>query len=93
MNWSSPFTFDVKDSIHMIVQGSKYFSLVDASHNFNVYSYEGKLISQPKYQGLRVEFLNQKHLSVSTDVLAILDTSNPKIIRIFDVQSGQQSKV
>jgi len=93
MNWSSPFTFDVKDSIHMIVQGAKYFSLVDASHNFNVYSYEGKLISQPKYQGLRVEFLNQKHLSVASDVLAILDTSNPKIIRIFDVQSGQQSKV
>jgi len=49
MNWSSPFTFDVKDSIHMIVQGAKYFSLVDASQNFNVYSYEGKLISQPKY--------------------------------------------
>lgn len=30
---------------------------------------------------------------MSSDVIAILDTSNPKIIRIFDVASGQPSKV
>jgi intraflagellar transport protein 80 len=31
MNWSSPFTFDVKDTIYMIIQGAKYFILIDAS--------------------------------------------------------------
>jgi len=31
MNWSSPFVFDVKDTIYMIVQGAKYFALIDAS--------------------------------------------------------------
>jgi intraflagellar transport protein 80 len=49
MNWSSPFTFDVKDTIYMIIQGAKYFILIDASQNFNVHNYEGKLISTPKY--------------------------------------------
>jgi len=49
MNWSSPFVFDVKDSIYLIVQGAKYFALIDASQNFIVYNYEGKLISTPKF--------------------------------------------
>ena len=78
MNWTSPFVFDIKDVVFLIIQGAKYFSLIDASQNFNIYSYEGKLISTPKYQGLRVEFLNQRHLSLSSDVLAVIDPSNPK---------------
>jgi len=40
-----------------------------------------------------VEFLNARHISVSSDVLAILDTTNPKIIRIFDIVSGRPSTV
>ena len=48
-NWTSPFVLDIKDSIYTIVQGKKYFALIDASQNFNVYNYDGKLISSPKY--------------------------------------------
>lgn len=68
--------FDVKDTIYLIVQGAKYFALIDASQNFNIYSYEGKLISAPKYQGLRIEFLNARHLSLSSDILAVIDPTN-----------------
>ena len=88
-NWGSPFVFDVKDSIYMIIQGAKFFALIDASQNFNVYNYEGKLISSPKYQGLRVEFLNKRHLSLSGDVLALIDPMKPKIVRVFDIMSGK----
>lgn len=91
-NWASPFVFDIKDSIYLIVQGAKYFALIDASQNFNVYNYEGKLISSPKYQGLRVEFLNSRHLSLSGDVLAMIDPMNSKIVRIFDIVSGKPSQ-
>ena len=58
-----------------------------------MYNYEGKVISTPKYQGLRVEFLNKRHLSLSSDVLALIDPSNPKIVRIFDIISGKASNV
>lgn len=75
----------------MIVQGHKFFALIDASQNFNIFSYDGKLISSPKYQGLRVEFLNKRHISISSDVLAIIDPTNPKIVRIFDIMSGKPS--
>lgn len=63
--------------------------MIDASLNFNIYSYDGKLISSPKFQGLRVEFLNKRHISISSDVLAIIDPINSKIVRIFDVMSGK----
>jgi len=88
-NWTSPFVFDLKDNVYMIVQGAKYFAIIDASQNFNVYSYEGKLISSPKYQGLRVEFLSQRHISVASDVIALIDPSNPKTVRVFDINSGK----
>jgi intraflagellar transport protein 80 len=93
MNWTSPFVFDVKDSIYLIVQGAKYFALIDASQNFIIYNYEGKLVSTPKFQGLRVEFLNARHISLSADVLALIDPSDPKVVRIFDIISGKPSTV
>jgi len=85
MNWTAPFTFDVKDSVYMIIQGAKYFAIIDASQNFNVYNYEGKIVSSPKYQGLRIEFLSARHISLAADVLALIDPMNPKVVRVFDI--------
>lgn len=31
MNWTSPFVIDIKDTINLIVQGIKYFALIDAA--------------------------------------------------------------
>jgi len=90
-NWTSPVIFDIKDSIYTIVQGVKYFALIDASQNFNIYNYDGKLMSSPKYQGLRIEFLNKRHISLSSDVLALIDPMSPKVVRIFDIMSGKMA--
>ena len=38
-----------------------------------------------------MEFLNQRHISISSDVLALIDPTNPKTIRIFDIISGKQT--
>jgi hypothetical protein len=40
-----------------------------------------------------VEFLNARHLSLSSDVLALIDPTNSKIVRIFDIISGKPSTV
>lgn len=69
----------------------KYFALIDASQNFNIYNYDGKLMSSPKYQGLRIEFLNKRHISLSSDVLALIDPMSPKVVRIFDIMSGKMA--
>lgn len=90
-NWQTPYTIDVRDIVSMIVQGGKYFAIIDASQNFSVYNYEGKPVSKPTMSGLRVEFLNKRHLSISGDVLALIDPMKPKIVRVFDIISGKPS--
>lgn len=90
-NWQTPYQCDVRDAVSMIVQGSKYFAVIDASQNFVIYNYEGKMISKPTLSGLRVEFLNKRHLSISGDVLALIDPSKPKTVRVFDIISGKPS--
>lgn len=92
-NWASPFVIDVKEPISLIVQGAKYMVLIDAANNLNVYNYEGRHISSPKFQGLRVEFLNKNSISVSSDVIGLIDTSNTKIIRIFEVSNGSPTNI
>lgn len=54
-----------------------------------VYTYEGKLISNPKVQGTKFDFLNKKKLSISNDVLAIIDGANNKLIRFYDMCTGK----
>ena len=35
--------------------------------------------------------MNQRHISLSSDVLAVIDPSNPKFVRVFDIQSGKDT--
>lgn len=93
LNWDAPIIFDVKEIVNLIIQGSKYFCLVDRANGLMIYNYAGTLMSNPKYSGLRVEFLNKRYISLSTDVISILDTSNPKIIRSFDIISGKPAVI
>ena len=81
-NLSSPFVIDVKEPINSVVQGAKFLVLNDVIQNIHVYDYEGKHVSSPKFQGMKVE-------SISSDVIALLDKANPKLIRLYDIISGK----
>lgn len=93
MNWEAPVIFDIKDIVTLIVQGSKHFCLVDRTNGITIYNYSGALTSSPKYSGLRVEFLNKRYVTIGPDTISILDTSNPKIIRSFDIATGKPAVV
>ena len=41
-----------------------------------IYNYDGKLASNPKIPSIKFEFLNKSRLSISQDILAIIDGSN-----------------
>lgn len=92
-NWTSPYVVYLKEPANLIVQGANYFAVIDSAHNFNIYDYESNLISSPKYQGLRVEFLNKRSISLSSDVVAVIDTTNTKVIRIFEIATGKPMNV
>lgn len=62
-----------------------------------IYNYEGKLISNPKIQGIKciiiiliiVEHLSHKKLAISNDLLGIVDGANNKIVKFYEMNSGK----
>ena len=90
-NWQSPSRMDIREAAGLIVLGAKHFSLVDIINGIQVYNYEGKLMSNPKFSGLRVEFLTSGLVSLSSELVAVVDTVNPKTIKLFELVSGKPS--
>ncbi|XP_062242738.1 intraflagellar transport protein 80 homolog [Platichthys flesus] len=88
-NWNTPLIFDLKEgTVSLIQQAEKHFLLVDGAGLY-VFSYEGRLISSPKFPGMRADILNAQGVSLSNDTIAIRDQSDEKIVFLFDALSGK----
>lgn len=55
----------------------RHFLLVDGGGLY-LYSYEGRLISSPKFPGMRTDILNAQTVSLSNDTLAVKDKADEK---------------
>lgn len=77
-NWNTPHPFDLRAPVNLIVQSEKHFVMVDNVNGIQVYSYDGRVLSQIRYPGLRVEFMNAKTVALSPDCVAVLDKADPK---------------
>jgi len=89
VNMHTPQIFDLKETINLIIQCEKCFATIDNILGIRIWSYEGRLLSNPKFPGLRPEFLNRQTVSLANDALAIVDRTNPKSVRMFDVVTGK----
>lgn len=71
---------DLKNNgrVTCIQQCAEYFALVDNFVGLQVYSYDGKIVCQPKYPGLRGEFITTQTISLSSDTIAIKDNNDEK---------------
>uniref|UniRef100_A0A671LIF0 Intraflagellar transport protein 80 homolog n=1 Tax=Sinocyclocheilus anshuiensis TaxID=1608454 RepID=A0A671LIF0_9TELE len=88
-NWNTPLIFDLKEgTVSLIVQAERHFLLVDGAELF-VYSYEGRLVSSPKSPGMRMDILNSQSISLSNDTIAIRDTSDERVVFLFEAQTGK----
>ncbi|KAM6961470.1 intraflagellar transport protein 80 homolog [Aplochiton taeniatus] len=88
-NWNTPLIFDLKEgTISLIQQAEKHFLLVDGAGLY-VFSYEGRLVSTPKFPGMRASVLNAQAVSLSNDTLAIRDKTDEKVVFLFDALSGK----
>lgn len=65
---------------------------MDNFTGIQVYSYEGRLLCNPKFVGLRTEFLNHQSISLSNEIVAIIDKGGGKshTIRFIDSNTGKQ---
>ncbi|KAM4659436.1 intraflagellar transport protein 80 homolog isoform 2-T2 [Amazona ochrocephala] len=88
-NWNTPLIFDLKEgTVSLILQAERHFLLVDGAGLY-LYSYEGRLISSPKYPGMRTDILSAQTVSLSNDTLAVKDKADEKVIYIFEALSGK----
>ncbi|XP_076197561.1 intraflagellar transport protein 80 homolog isoform X2 [Aptenodytes patagonicus] len=88
-NWNTPLIFDLKEgTVSLILQAERHFLLVDGGGLY-LYSYEGRLISSPKFPGMRTDILNAQMVSLSNDTLAVKDKADEKVIYIFEALSGK----
>lgn len=63
--------------LSLSLSSHRHFLLVDGAGLY-VFSYEGHLISAPKFLGLRVDIINAQGVSLSNDTVAIRDRSEEK---------------
>jgi intraflagellar transport protein 80 len=38
-NWNTPYIFDLRDSVSLIIQSAKYFCLVESTSGLMIYNY------------------------------------------------------
>ncbi|CAM9565795.1 unnamed protein product [Ascophyllum nodosum] len=88
-NWNTPHILDMRSGASLIVQAENHFLTVDISQGVQIWTYEGRHISSPRFQNLRVEYLSGRAISLSEDAVAILDRISPKSVRVCDVSTGR----
>mmetsp|Transcript_43977 Transcript_43977/g.71548 ORF Transcript_43977/g.71548 Transcript_43977/m.71548 type:complete len:763 (+) Transcript_43977:114-2402(+) len=88
-NWNTPHIFDVKDTVNLIVPAEKIFVTVDNVNGVQVYDWEARVRCNPKFPGLRTEFLSPQRVSLSNDCLAIIDGADAKVVRLLDPMTGK----
>uniref|UniRef100_UPI00398F7D97 intraflagellar transport protein 80 homolog isoform X2 n=1 Tax=Pristiophorus japonicus TaxID=55135 RepID=UPI00398F7D97 len=88
-NWNTPLVFDLKEgTLSLILQAERHFLLLDGAGIY-LYSYEGRLISSPKFPGMRTDILSSQTVSLSNDTIAVRDQADDKVIYLIDALSGK----
>lgn len=88
-NWNTPMIFDLKSgSVSIVMLAEKHFLLVD-DIGVQVYSYEGRMVSTPRYNGMRADLLNTQVVSISNDTVAMRDRNDEKAIYLFEALTGK----
>lgn len=83
-NLHSRHVLDLEESKSFVTMSATNF-LLAGKVAIAVYSYDGRFLCSPRFQGLRPETLSHSNISISPDTLAVVDHTDKKIIRLFDV--------
>lgn len=92
-NLNTPIIVDIKAPPHFIHMCRKHFLTVDSIGGLQVNTYEGRVASNPKFIGMRPEYLNKDMVALSPDVVVVIDTVDAKVINILDALSGRPTGI
>ena len=92
-DWTTPQViqglFSPEMPLKLLVQAPACMAIVDTAGQLQVVSYEGRVMSAPKFQGMRAELMSRRVLALSDDVIAMIDASNVSQVRVFDTATGK----
>jgi intraflagellar transport protein 80 len=79
-NWNTPHILDLRQgaAINLVLLSPRHFLLLDSAVGLTVYSYEGRQLSQPRFQGLRPDCLSRASISLAPDCVAVIDHTDSK---------------
>lgn len=83
-NLNTPIIFDIRAAPLFVHLCTRHFCTVDQLSGIQIISYEGRVLSSPKFQGFRSDFLTKEMISLSPDTVAVIDVSDAKSIQFFD---------
>lgn len=74
-NFNTPTILDLSPNARLvnIIQTHGYFCLVDTENGVRVFSHDGKLVSSPRWSGMKLETLGDGLISLSPEMVAIRD--------------------
>lgn len=88
---NSPYKFDLKEKIKFVLTSPKYFALLEETSAVKVYSYEGKLSATLNIPFIKASSLVRGHISISNDTLAVINNSQPQLVKTFELLTGKQN--
>ncbi|CAM6088739.1 unnamed protein product [Calypogeia fissa] len=88
-NWNTPHIFDIKDTIILLKLCKRYFLMVDCFMGLQLFTYEGRHLSNPKFQGLYAKALNDQSVALSDDTVAITNHPDCKSVCFLDSNTGK----
>ena len=91
-HYSTPHVFELRAIVRMIVQSETFFLICNNIRGVEVYSYEGRLEANPAFAGLQSDRLDYRGVTITGDMVGILNNSTKKELRIFDMQGRQMGK-
>ncbi|KAK9510933.1 hypothetical protein O3M35_005605 [Rhynocoris fuscipes] len=88
-NFNTPIVIDLREgSVSIVLLSERHMILVERT-SINVYSYEGRLISSPRWASLNTASLNPSHISLGPDAIAVRDQADEKVIQLVDINGKE----
>jgi intraflagellar transport protein 80 len=89
-NWNTPHIIELRGTVSLILQAPQHFTMVDTINGLQVLNFDGRVLSTPRFQGMRSDSLSATTVACSSDALGIIDSSDGKQVRLFDPVTGKQ---
>lgn len=88
-NLNTPQLLDLKEPVTLLSTCDEAFVAVDHTQGIRMVSYDGRQLCAIRFQGLNPARLSAASLSASPDLVAVVDSTDPRMVRLFDSASGR----